>query len=97
MSPTLHPLPSTTEFVASVEDSATISAASTWAGFKASMAPLMPMLRSSRVVMLLALSRTSPVSMSMITASVYVPPVSIPKPNLMRPLPVCLAAYPVGH
>ena len=68
--PTLQPFPSTTEFVASVDDSATTVTSSRRSPSIPSMAPLMPMHRSSRVVMDLALSSTSPESRSIITASV---------------------------
>ena len=68
--PTLHPFPSTTELVARVEDSATTVTSLRYSSPMPSMAPLMPMHRSSRVVMDLALSRTFPVSRSIITASV---------------------------
>ena len=68
--PTLHPLPSTTEFVARVEDSTTTLTSFRMSRSRRSREPLMPMDRSSLVVIDLALPNTVPESRSIRTESV---------------------------
>ena len=84
---TLAPFPSTTELVARVDDRETIPTPPSSPLSMPSMAPRIPLLRSSRVVGDLALQRTLDSSRSIITASVYVPPVSSPSPVLIVSAP----------
>ena len=80
---TLQPLPSTTEFVARVDDSDTTPTCFSSSVSKSTIEPRIPIDRSSRVVRDFALQRIFPDSRSMTTASVYVPPVSNPSPIVM--------------
>ena len=73
-----EPLPSTTELVVSVVDSETSATRSSAACGNLSSAPPMPTARSNRVVRLLAAAMTFLLSSSS-TASVNVPPVSMPR------------------
>lgn len=88
-SATLAPLPSTTEFVARVEERETIPTLDRRSSGIRPTASLIPMQRSSWVVGALALQRSLDSSRSMTTASVNVPPVS--KPN-----PIFMADHPYG-
>ncbi len=80
ISPTRQPFPSTTEFVASVDEIPMSRTHRNNERSNFSMALPMPTERSLRVVNDFAEHSTVPVSMSRTAASVYVPPVSIPSP-----------------
>ena len=71
------------ELVARVDDRQTVTTSERRLLSNSAMAPLIPMERSFLVVRDFALSKISPVSRSIITASVYVPPVSNPSPSLL--------------
>lgn len=82
-SPTRHPFPSTTELVASVDERETRLTFSSSFLSCLPMLPEIPVMSLSLVVRSFALLTISPVSKSMITLSVYVPPVSIPSPYVI--------------